>query len=820
MLMMENLWRLFCGNSDSTTVACTLRFLSVSNPDSCLNHAVIVVFDILILALVLLSTVICRTPSKKVDTLPSTLQICSAVFNGCLGLLYIGLGIWISEEKTIDQWWILLLFQGFTWLFVGLTASLRRNLVSKTSLRLLSVLSFMFAGILSIFALASIVNYQTVTPKVTLDVLSFFGASLLVVSTFRGYKNEESHETDNVSTLYTALNAEDDSITVVSSDVQFTPFSEAGLLSKMSFWWLNPLMKLGTTKTLSDEDIPKLRDSDGADSCYIQFTDQLIRQKEQETSLHSSLFRTIIACHQKEILISGFFALISILTLSAGPLLLKSFIKVSVGEEAFRYEGYLLAILLFFLKISESLSRRQWYFHSRIIGLKVRSLLTALIYKKQLRLSSEARMIHSGGQIMNYVIVDAYRIGEFPFSFHQIWTTILQICIAISILINVVGLATIVSLVVLILTVLCNIPFTKLRHKFMTKLMVAQDERLKACSEALVNMKVLKLYAWETHFKNMIEKSRKVEYKWLLRVHLGTLCSSFLYWTSPILISGATFGACSFLGVPLNASNVFTVVATLRLLQTPVTAISDLIGVVIQATVAFSRIARFLEASELQVEDVRKKINNDNTNRVILINSANFSWEMNQSKPTLRNISLDVQPGAKIAICGEVSSGKSTLLAAILGEVPCKDGTAAVYGGIAYVSQTAWIQSGTIRDNVLFGSAMDEQRYQETLRKCSLVKDLELLPYGDLTEIGDRGVNLSGGQKQRIQLARALYRDADIYLLDDPFSAVDAQTATSLFKEYVMVALSEKTVLLVTHQVDFLPAFQCCLENWWNMMSQ
>ncbi|PHT45094.1 ABC transporter C family member 10 [Capsicum baccatum] len=116
-------------------------------------------------------------------------------------------------------------------------------------------------------------------------------------------------------------------------------------------------------------------------------------------------------------------------------------------------------------------------------------------------------------------------------------------------------------------------------------------------------------------------------------------------------------------------------------------------------------------------------------------------------------------------------------------------------GTTAYVSQSAWIQTGTIRENILFGSPLDNQRYQQTLEKCSLLKDLKLLPYGDLTEIGERGVNLSGGQKQRIQLARALYHDADVYLLDDPFSA-----------EYIMGALSGKTILLVTHQVDFLPA--------------
>ncbi|XP_074291617.1 ABC transporter C family member 10-like [Silene latifolia] len=814
-MVMDDLWSLFCGNSECSNEACTNGFSSVSHPDSCVNHFVTLAFDVLLLALVL-CCMICRTFSKKVNACISALQICSAVYNGILGLVYIGLGICVFEEKLkIDHsfspvhWWVLLLFQGLVWLLMVLTSSLGKTHLSQISLRILSIFTFLSTGTLSFFALASIVNHRRATLKVTLDILSFLGAGFLLLSTYKEYKEEASYEIANgSSTLYTALNGEDDSIIKDDSDVQFIPYSKAGLFSKISFWWLNPLIALGKEKTLSDEDMPKLHKFDGAESCYIQFIDQLIKEKDQETSLQSALLWTIIACHQKEILISGIFALISILTLSVGPLLINSFIKVSMGKEAFRYEGYVLAILLFFLKIMESLSRRQWYFRTRVIGVKVKALLTALIYKKQLRLSSDARKTHSGGEIMSNVTVDAHRIGELPFWFHQIWTTALQICIALAILINLVGLATIASLVVLILTVLCNIPLSKLQHNFQTTQMVAQDERLKACSEALVNMKVLKFYAWETHFKNTIEGLRSKEYKWLLRVHLGLVCQIFLFWTAPIPISGATFAACYFLGVPLYASNVFTFLATLRLLQEPIVAISDVLNAVIQATVAFTRISRFLEASEVEHGN---KNDISSVDHAIRLNSVNLSWEINQTKPTLRNISLEVQPGAKVAICGEVSSGKSTLLAAILGEVPYKEGTVEVNGRIAYVSQTAWIQSGTIRDNILFGCAMDEVRYQETLHRCSLVKDLELLPFGDLTEIGERGVNLSGGQKQRIQLARALYRDADIYLLDDPFSAVDAHTATNLFKEYVIEALSEKTVILVTHQVDFLPAFQCCL---------
>jgi ABC-type multidrug transport system fused ATPase/permease subunit len=279
---------------------------------------------------------------------------------------------------------------------------------------------------------------------------------------------------------------------------------------------------------------------------------------------------------------------------------------------------------------------------------------------------------------MNYVTVDAYRIGEFPFWFHQTWTTSLQLCISLVILYRAMGLATFAALVVIIITVLCNAPLAKLQHKFQSKLMVAQDERLKACNEALVNMKVLKLYAWETHFKNAIENLREVEYKWLSAVQMRRAYNGFLFWSSPVLVSAVTFGACYFMKIPLHANNVFTFVATLRLVQDPIRSIPDVIGVVIQAKVAFARIVKFLEAPELQSRNVQQRRNTGSVNHSVLIKSADFSWEENSSKPTLRNVSLKIMPGEKVAVCGEVGSGKSTLLAAILGEVPHTKGTVCV----------------------------------------------------------------------------------------------------------------------------------------------
>ncbi|GMH19625.1 hypothetical protein Nepgr_021466 [Nepenthes gracilis] len=825
---MEDLWAIFCGKtncSDSRSGACSSSLVFVTHPSSCINHGLIICFDLVLLAM-LLFNLIQRTYYKEARVLApchrrfTALQISSAGFNGCLGLVYLCLGIWILEEQFRNAHsvvpvhpWMLFSFQGLTWLLVGLTLSLRGSHLVKAPLRLMAVFAFLSAGIVCFLSLfAAIVDKET-SIKMALDVATFLGAILLLLRTYRGYKYEESGESVNGDmTLYTPLSGyADDRSKTDSVPAAVTPFSKAGLFSTMSFWWLNPLMRTGKEKTLEDEDIPELRDVDRAEACYLLFVDHLNKEKQIEPSSQPAILKTIVLCHWKEILVSGFFALVKILALSAGPVLLNAFIEVAEGSESFRYEGYLLALSLFISKSVESLSQRQWYFRSRLIGLRVKSLLTAAIYRKQLRLSNAARTMHSSGEIMSYVTVDAYRIGEFPFWFHQTWTTSLQLCISLWILFRAVGLAMIASLAVIVLSVLGNAPLAKLQHKFQTRLMVAQDGRLKATSEALVNMKVLKLYAWETHFRNVIESLREVEYKWLSAVQLRRAYNSFLFWTSPVLVSAATFGACYFLKVPLHASNVFTFVATLRLVQDPIRTIPDVIAVVIQANVAFSRIVSFLEAPEMKSESVRRKSNMSSRNHAVLMKSANLSWEENPSKPTLRKINLVVRASEKIAVCGEVGSGKTTLLSAILGEVPHIQGTAEVYGKIAYVSQTAWIQTGTIRDNILFGSAIDDRRYQETLQRCSLVKDLELLPHGDMTEIGERGVNLSGGQKQRIQLARALYQDADIYLLDDPFSAVDAQTATSLFNEYVMAALSGKTVLLVTHQVDFLPAFDSVL---------
>uniref|UniRef100_A0A0D9XP74 ABC transporter C family member 13 n=1 Tax=Leersia perrieri TaxID=77586 RepID=A0A0D9XP74_9ORYZ len=782
-LMMNLCGSPVCSSKD--VVSCALK--EILDSSSCMNHLVVIAILAVLAAALVLQLLVkipkSRASARSLVEFSSPLQWAAVVFNGCLGLLNLCLGLWMlgisfSQDAFIYQphWWLVILAQGFNLILTSFTFSIRPQFLGPTFVRFWSVLLTICAAFICCCSVLYMVGEKEITFKACLDVLLLTGALILLLYAIRHSHDEEGYET-NENALYKPLNTERDHVTADSeSENHATPFAKAGFFSVMSFWWLNPLMRMGYEKPLEEKDLPLLGSTDQAQNQYLMFLEKLNSKKQLQPHATPSVFWTIVSCHKSGIVISGFFALLKVLTLSSGPLLLKAFINETLGKGTFKYEGILLAVTLFFCKCCESLSQRQWYFRTRRIGLQVRSFLSAAIYKKQLKLSNLAKMKHSSGEIMNYVTVDAYRVGEFPYWLHQTWTTSVQLCIALVILYNAVGIATVSSLVVIIITVICNAPLAKLQHKFQSKLMEAQDVRLKAMSESLVHMKVLKLYAWETHFKKVIEGLREVEYKWLSAFQLRRAYNGFLFWSSPVLVSAATFLTCYLLKVPLDASNVFTFVATLRLVQEPIRQIPDVIGAVIQAKVAFTRVVKFLDAPELNGQ-CRYKYS-AGTEYTMALNSCSFSWDENPSKLTLKNINLVVKAGEKVAICGEVGSGKSTLLAAVLGEVPKTEGT---------------------------------QRYKETLVRCSLEKDLAMLTHGDCTQIGERGVNLSGGQKQRVQLARALYQNADIYLLDDPFSAVDAHTASSLFNEYVMEALSDKTVLLVTHQVDFLPVFDSIL---------
>ncbi|KAK7336919.1 hypothetical protein VNO77_17472 [Canavalia gladiata] len=603
-------------------------------------------------------------------------------------------------------------------------------------------------------------------------------------------------------------NSEDQEPLLVEQEpgcLKVTPYSDAGILSLATLSWLNSLLSIGVKRPLELKDIPLVAPKDRAKTNYKVLNSNWERLKAENPNKQPSLAWALLKSFWKEAACNAVFAGITTLVSYVGPYMISYFVDYLVGKEIFPHEGYVLAGIFFAAKLVETLTTRQWYLGVDILGMHIRSALTAMVYRKGLRLSSLAKQSHTSGEIVNYMAIDVQRVGDYSWYLHDMWMLPLQIVLALAILYKNVGIASIATLIATIISIVVTVPVARIQEDYQDKLMAAKDERMRKTSECLRNMRILKLQAWEDRYKIKLEEMRGVEFKWLRKALYSQAFITFIFWSSPIFVSAVTFGTCILLGGELTAGGVLSALATFRILQEPLRNFPDLVSTMAQTKVSLDRLSGFLLEEELQ-EDATIVLPQGITKFAIEINDGAFCWDPSStSRPTLSGINMKVERGMRVAVCGMVGSGKSSFLSCILGEIPKLSGEVKVCGSAAYVSQSAWIQSGNIEENILFGSPMDKAKYKNVLHACSLKKDLELFSHGDQTIIGDRGINLSGGQKQRVQLARALYQDADIYLLDDPFSAVDAHTGSELFREYILTALAHKTVIYVTHQVEFLP---------------
>ncbi|RVX14874.1 ABC transporter C family member 3 [Vitis vinifera] len=562
-----------------------------------------------------------------------------------------------------------------------------------------------------------------------------------------------------------------------------TPFSKAGFFSLLTFSWIGPLIAEGNKKTLDLEDVPQLDTSNSVAGVFPAFSNKLQCDSGGSSGVTTlKLVKALIFACWAEILLTAFLVLVKTLASYVGPYLIDTFVQYLNGRREFKNEGYLLAMAFFVAKLVERLSVRHWFFRLQQVGIRIRAVLITMIYNKGLTLSCQSKQGHSTGRSLILCLLMRRELGI------SVGICMIHGCF----------LATVIVM-------LTNVPLGKWQEKFQDKLMESKDKRMKATSEILRNMRILKLQGWEMKFLSKIVDLRKNETGWLKKYLYTSAVTTFVFWGAPTFVSVATFGTCMLLGIPLESGKILSSLATFRILQEPIYSLPDLISMIAQTKVSLDRIASFLRLDDLP-SDVIERLPKGSSDTAIEIVDGNFSWDLSSPNPTLKDINLRVCRGMRVAVCGTVGSGKSSLLSCMLGEVPKISGILKLCGTKAYVAQSPWIQSGKIEENILFGKEMDRERYERVLDACSLKKDLEVLSFGDQTVIGEWGINMSGGQKQRIQIARALYQNADIYLFDDPFSAVDAHTGTHLFKECLLGLLGSKTVIYVTHQVEFLPA--------------
>nr|XP_034174731.1 multidrug resistance-associated protein 1 isoform X3 [Osmia lignaria] len=471
------------------------------------------------------------------------------------------------------------------------------------------------------------------------------------------------------------------------------------------------------------------------------------------------------------------------------------------------WKGYLYAVLLLLTAMFQTLILSQYFHRMFLVGLRVRTALIAAIYRKALRISNSARKESTIGEIVNLMSVDAQRFMDLTAYINMIWSAPLQIILALYFLWDILGPAVLAGLAVLLILIPINILITNRLKTLQIRQMKYKDERVKLMNEVLNGIKVLKLYAWEPSFEEQILKIRMKEIKVLKETAYLNSGTSFIWSFAPFLVSLVSFATYVLIDENnhLDSSIAFVSLTLFNILRFPLSILPMMIGNMIQAYVSVKRINKFMNAEELDPDNVQ---HDPSEPYALLIENGTFAWDPeNIEKPTLRNINLQVEQGQLIAVVGTVGSGKSSLISALLGEMEKISGRVNTKGSIAYVSQQAWIQNASLQNNVLFGKPLNKNLYDRVIEACALNPDLKVLPAGDQTEIGEKGINLSGGQKQRVALARAVYNDSDVYFMDDPLSAVDSHVGKHIF-ENVMGSnglLKKKTRVLVTHGITYLP---------------
>lgn len=640
-----------------------------------------------------------------------------------------------------------------------------------------------------------------------------------------------------------------------------SPFDRAGFFSRISYWWINPFITLGTRRRFEVDDIPELpkEDSTAVAARTFKWTFEKELRERGAHSKDASLLRITWRLYGGQVL---FFAAWSTLNKAIGlasPLLIKLFLDWAGEKEPSLVKGYWLAAAMVLRSVLASVSSTQYSLSWQRFDIRVRAGIISAIYDRSLALSSSAKRRYGLGRITNLISVDLGRLVGMPGTIFDMFLIPAEIFFALFLLNKEVSYAFVAGLIVLVVM----LPLQTLlggKIQSVTKLMLQyRDERVSVTAESLKAIKTLKLLAWVNVYMRKMDAYRQLEMGRLaVRKYLDALCV-FFWASTPVIVQTAVFATVIYSGHDISAANAFTAVSLLDRLIFPMNYFPWIINGFLEARVSALRIREFLFASAesevfttpaLQPPKPKAKpgeVSVAETNAVE-ISDCIFAWSQQQQDeeeadeddavtplisdstavvPLKASFAFEVsieqltlKQNREYVICGPVGAGKSSLLLALLGEMRRQSGEFSVLRRRAsYAPQTPWLFQGTVRQNITMCSnediePVDEVLYQYVLDVCELKQDLQARPQFDHTLVSESGSNFSGGQKLRINLARALYQRTGLYLLDDPLSGLDAKTASKIVtncfgneSKRQQIFPKDATVVLVTHSIQLLDLF-------------
>jgi len=597
----------------------------------------------------------------------------------------------------------------------------------------------------------------------------------------------------------------------------------AGVLSKLSFAFLFPMLAMGFGGTLTQEKllpVPKPQRTSTVNADFLEaWSQELARSKKP------NLANALVHAFGRPFILASIFKAVYDCLQFVGPQVLHAVITYLdpnapapawvawVPEDM---QGYYIVAVLFFSGLLQTAVLHQYFYRVFNVGMNLRAAVVLAVYRKSLTISSATRQESNTGTIVNLMSTDATRLQDVTTYFAVLWSAPLQIGLSLYFLWQQVSYATFAGVGVMIVSAPVNGYITRRLRVLAKAVMKVKDERINKTNEVVNAIKLVKCNGWEEIFKSRVMETRRAELYQLAQYILFRSAMMVFFTAVPLLVSTATFFLYVSLGNTLTAAEAFTAISLFNILRFPLAMLPNVINNLVEARVSLKRIQDFLEGADLDPTAVMRQPTRAAKGEpaVVFSGNATFSWGPVASSadasaapsPTahLKDMNFTVRSGELLAVVGPVGCGKSTLLNACIGELTVLSGNVKVCGKVAYAPQTAFILNGTLRENVLFGNPWDPELYARVIEACCLQSDIDLLQAGDATEIGTGGINLSGGQRQRVSLARALYSQADVYLFDDVLSAVDAHVGAAIFQKAILGELADKTRVLVTHGMQYL----------------
>lgn len=696
----------------------------------------------------------------------------------------------------------------------------------------------------------------------------------------------------------------------IPKEREVCPEYTAGLFSRLTWQWMQPLMNVGYKRPLEKNDLWSVNPNRSADVLALKLETAFKKRMEQgkERPLLGALFDTF----KWEFIIGGLCQLTASVIQSIAPFVLRYLISFAVRAYAAQRspvpapnlgEGFGLVIAITVLQFLQSLATNHFMYRGMMIGGEARGVLIALIFNKAMKLSGRAKAggkalveapppdIQPGseahvkwykkmlknnrkekkkpqtgtagvagdgegwgnGRIVNLMSTDTYRVDQASGFFHMIWTAPIGILITTALLLVNLTYSALPGLGLILIAMPLLGQAVKVLFRRRVAINKITDQRVSLTQEILQGVRFVKYFGWETSFLERIQAIRKKEIhaiQILLTIRNAILAVGM---SMPVFASMISFITYSQVNSNLNPAPIFSSLALFNSMRIPLNFLPLVIGQVIDANASIKRIQEFLLAEEAE----ETAIWDYNAKDAVVIKNADFTWErhptqdaedsltgaggphgkksaakkdkkdkrasiqsnqngsgtatpsdvtaVEEEKPfEMKDIDLTFGRNELVAIIGSVGSGKSSLLAALAGDMRKTNGDVVIGASRAFCPQYAWIQNATVRDNIIFGKEFDQKWYDQVVDACALRADLDMLPAGDKTEIGERGITVSGGQKQRMNIARAIYFNADIILMDDPLSAVDAHVGKHIMDNAICGLLRNKCRILATHQLHVL----------------